>query len=127
MKLNRSWSGLCKQFYHERFKNYLQPLKKKMQNLHCLLMTCRTVTIKFKPFSMRTWHCKHKRMCIKLSYKNVRIPSHILKQVMFFMQEILVKATLSSLYGNIQHLPIINIMTCRIMLRGYNNVKGMLS
>ena len=38
-----------------------------------------------------------------------------------------VKTTLSSLYGIIQHLPMINIMTCHIMLRGYNDVKGMLS
>ena len=29
--------------------------------------------------------CKHKEMCIKPSYKNVKIPSPILKQVMFHM------------------------------------------
>ena len=37
------------------------------------------------------------------------------------------KDTLSSLYGNIQHLPKINIMTCHVMLRGYNDVKGTLN
>ena len=37
------------------------------------------------------------------------------------------KDTLSSLYGNIQHLRKKNIMTCHIMLRGYNDVKGMLN
>ena len=32
--------------------------------------------------------------------------------VKFLMREILVRTTLSSLYGNIQHLPMTNIMTC---------------
>ena len=60
-------------------------------------------------------------------YQNVKIPSPILKHVMFLMREILVKITLSSLYRNMQHLPTINIITCHIMLQGYNDVKGMLS
>ena len=102
MRLNRSWSGLWKPFYHERFKNYLQSLKKKMQHLHCLLMICKIVTIGFKPFSMKTWHYKHKKMCIRQSYKNVKTPSPILKHAMFFMREIQAKTT--SLYANIQHL-----------------------
>ena len=38
------------------------------------LMICRTETIKYKPFSMRTWHCKHKEMCISPSYKIVKTP-----------------------------------------------------
>ena len=63
----------------------------------------------------------------KLNYTNVKIPSPILKHVMFLMQKIQVKTTLSLLYGNIQHLPTINIMTCHIVSRGYNNVKGMLN
>ena len=37
--------------------------------------------------------CRSKVMSIKLSYKDVRIPSPILKNVMFLMQEILVKIT----------------------------------
>ena len=78
-------------------KSINKPLKKKMQQLHCLPMICRTVTIRFKPFSMKTWHWKHKRMCIKPSYKNVKIPSPILKRVMFLMREILIKTTLSSM------------------------------
>ena len=81
----------------KRRKSINKPLKKKMQQLHCLPMICRTVTIRFKPFSMKMWHCKHKRMCIKPSYKNVKIPSPILKRVMFLMREILIKTTLSSL------------------------------
>ena len=43
------------------------------------------------------------------------------------MQEITAKATLSSLYLNIQRLPTISIMICHIMSRGYNDVKGMLN
>ena len=31
------------------------------------------------------------------------------------------------IYGNVQHQPMINIMTCHIVLREYNNVKGMLN
>ena len=108
-------------------KTINKPLKKKMQHLHCLLMICKTVTIRFKLFSMKTWHCKHKRMCIRLSYKNVKIPSPTLKHIMFLMQEILAKTTLSTLYGNIQHLVTINIMTCHIVLQEYNDVKGMLN
>ena len=38
-----------------------------------------------------------------------------------------IKITLSSLCENKQHLLTINIMTCHIMLRGYNDVKRMLS
>ena len=52
---------------------------------------------------------------------------HSLEHVMFLMREILVKTTLSSLSGNIQHLLTINIMTCHIMLQGYKDVKGMLN
>ena len=63
----------------------------------------------------------------RLNYTNVKIPSPILKHVMFLMQKIQAKTTLSLLYGNIKHLPTINIMTCHIVSRGYNNVKGMLN
>ena len=76
-----------------------KPSKKKMQHLHCLLLTYKTVTIKFKPLSMRTLHCQHKKMCIRLSYKNVKTPSPILKHVIFLMREILVKTTLSSTHN----------------------------
>ena len=41
--------------------------------------------------------------------------------------EIEAKTTLSSLYGNIQHLPMISFMTCHIMLQGHNDVRDMLS
>ena len=37
------------------------------------------------------------------------------------------KTTLSSLYGNIQHLSTINIMNCHIISREYNDAKGMLN
>ena len=59
---------------------------------------------------------QHKRMSIRSSYKNVKTTSPILKYVMVFMQEILARTTLTSLYGNIQHLPKINIMTCYVIL-----------
>ena len=90
------------------------------------LMICRTETIKYKPFSMRTWHCKHKEMCISPSYKIVKTPSPTLNHVMFLMQEIPVKKT-SSLYRNTQRLPQISIIICHIMSRGCNDVKGMLN
>ena len=65
---------------------------------HCSIMI-------FKTVNMKTWHCKHKKMCIRISYKNVKTPLCILKRVMFLMQEIQASTTLSSLYGNTQHLP----------------------
>ena len=37
-------------------------LNKKMQHFHCSKMICKIVTIKYKPFSMKTWHRKHKKM-----------------------------------------------------------------
>ena len=76
---------------------------------------------------IKTWHCRHKRMCIRLSYKDVKISSPILKHVMFLVRKILVKTTSSSLYGKIQRLPMISFMTYHIMLQGYNDAKGMLS
>ena len=56
----------------------------------------KTVKIKYKPFSMKTWHCKHKEMCIRPSYKNVKSKS-VTKSVpidMFLVQMIQVKVTL---------------------------------
>ena len=101
-------------------EDYRQAIEEKMQQLRCLMMT-------YKIASMKTWHYKHKRLCIKLSYKNVKISSLILKYVMFLMREIPAKTTLSSLYGNTQRLPMISFMIYHIILRGYNDVKGMLS
>ena len=92
----------------------------------CSTSICKIMTIKCKPFSMRTWHCKNKQMCIRPSQKNFKTPSYILKHVMFLMQEITVKATLSSLYENTQRLPT-SIIICHIMLRAYNDAKGMLN
>ena len=108
-------------------KSINKPSKRKMQHLRCLLMIYKIVTIRSKPFNMKTWHCRHIEICIRLSYKDVKIPSPILKYVMFLMREIQTKTTLSSLCENIQHLATINIMTCHIMLRGYKSVKGMLN
>ena len=54
--------------------------------------------------------------------QNVRIPSHILKHVMFLMRKIQARTTLSSLYGNIQRLPKTNLMTCHIISREYNGM-----
>ena len=101
-------------------EDYRQAIEEKMQQLRCLMMT-------YKIASMKTWHYKHKRLCIKPSYKNVKISSLILKYVMFLMREIPAKTTLSSLYGNTQRLPMISFMIYHIILRGYNDIKGMLS
>ena len=79
-----------------------------------------------KSSNMRTWHYRHKKMRVRLSYKDVKIPSHMSKHVMFLKRKIETKTTLSSLYGKMQHLPMISFMTCHIMLQGYN-VKDMLS
>ena len=98
-----------------------------IQYENVVLTICRTETIKYKPLSMRTWHCKHKDMCISPSYKIVKTPSPTLNHVMFLMQEIPVKKTLSSLYRNTQRLPQISIIICHIISRGYNHVKGMLN
>ena len=65
-------------------------MRKKMQPLHCLMMI-------YKIANMRTWHYKHKGMYIRLSYKDVKIPSRILGHAIFLMQEIQTKATLSLL------------------------------
>ena len=101
-------------------EGHQQAIEEKIQQLHYLMMIYRNV-------NMKTWHCRLKRMCIRLSYKNVKISSPILKHVMFLMRKILIKTTSSSLYGNIQRLPMIGFMTCHIMLQGYNDVKGMLN
>ena len=44
----------------------------------------------------------------------------------FLTRKILAKTTSLS-YGNTHRLPMISFMTCHIILRGYNDVKGMLS
>ena len=63
-----------------------------------------------------------------IKYENVALQSQKdVYQAELQMQEIQAKITLSSLYGNIQHLPMISFMTCHIMLRGYNDVKSILS
>ena len=35
----------------------------------------RTVTTKYRPSNTKTWPCRGKKMSIRLSYKDVRIPS----------------------------------------------------
>ena len=35
-----------------------------------------------QPCSMKTWHCMHKEMCIRPSYKDVKIPSPIIEYIM---------------------------------------------
>ena len=70
--------------------------RKRRNNCIACLMICKIVTIGFKLFSMKTCHYKHKRMCIRLSYKGVKTPSPILKNDMFLMREIQAKTTLSS-------------------------------
>ena len=40
---------------------------------------------KYRPSNMRTWYCSHKESCIRLSYKDVKIPSLTLGHVMFIM------------------------------------------
>ena len=57
--------------------------------------------------------------------KNVKTLLRILKHPIFLMRETQAETT-SSLYASI-HLPMISFMTCRIMLRGYNDAKVMLS
>ena len=91
------------------FPHVRQQLTNKMKEDHqqaieekdaaiALVIDYKIVTIRFKPSNVKTWHCKHKEMCIRPSYKNVKTPSSILKHVMFLMQEIPVKTKLSSLY-----------------------------
>ena len=46
-------------------------------------MIYKTVTTKYRPFSMKTWHCSCKEMSIRPSYKDVKAPSPILGHVMF--------------------------------------------
>ena len=53
--------------------------------------------------------------------------THLKTRYVPHAREIPTRTTLSSFYGNIQHLPTINIMTCHTISRGYNDVKGMLS
>ena len=47
-----------------------------------------------KMVNMIKWHCKHKGMYIKTSYKNVKTSLPILGHVMFLMQKIQAKTTL---------------------------------
>ena len=44
--------------------------------------------------NMIMWHCKHKGMYIRTSYKNVKTSLPILRHVMFLMQKIQAKTTL---------------------------------
>ena len=62
-----------------------KPLKKKMQHLHCSVMIYKTVTIRFRPSSMKTWHCKHKEMYIRPSYKEVKIKSVTLLSIVMLL------------------------------------------
>ena len=63
-----------------------QTIEDKMQHLHCSMMIYKMVTTKYRPFSMKTGHCKHKGMYIGTSYKNVKTSLPILRQVMFLME-----------------------------------------
>ena len=108
-------------------EDHQKAIEEKDATIALLTDTCKIVTIRFNPFSMKTWHYKHKRMCIRLSYKYVKTPLRILKHAMFLMRKIQAKTTLSSLYTNIQHLPMISFMTCHIMSQGYNDIKRMFS
>ena len=78
-----------------------KPLKMKMQHLHCSMMICKIVTTKYRPVSMKTWHCKHKGMYIRTSYKNVKTSLPILRHAMFLMQKIQAKVTLLGLLRKI--------------------------
>ena len=81
------------------FPHVWRQLKKKMKEDHQQAIEEK---IKFKPCSIEMLHYKYKKMCIRQSYKNVKIPSHILRDVMFLIREILAKTILSLLYKNIQ-------------------------
>ena len=72
--INRKFWGLM--------KSIEKPLKKKMSHLPLFTMIKEILTARFKPFSMRTRHCKHKEMYIRPSYKDVKTPSPILGHVM---------------------------------------------
>ena len=66
-----------------------------MQHLHCSVMIYKIVTIRFRPSSMKTWHCKHKEMYVRPSYKDVIIKSVTLSSIaMFLVQMIHGKITL---------------------------------
>ena len=108
-----------------KLTSVIEELFLRRTHLQCSLMICRIAITKCKSSNMKTWHYKHKKMCIRLSYKNVETPSPISKSVMFLMQNIPVKTTLSSLYGNVQSLSMISFMICHIMSRGYIDVNGM--
>ena len=62
-----------------------QTIEDKDVALHCSMMICKVVTTKYRPFSMRTWHCKHKGMYIKTSYKNLKTSLPILGHVKSFL------------------------------------------
>ena len=54
-----------------------KPLKKEMQHLP-------TVTIRSRPSTMKTLHCKHKETFIRPSYKDVKIKSVTLLSIACF-------------------------------------------
>ena len=62
---------------------------------------------------------------VALQAQRAKTLSSISKHIMQIMREIPVKTTLSSLYRNTKRLPIISIIICHIMSRGYKDVKGM--
>ena len=67
------------------------------------------------------WHCKHKGMYISTSYKNVKTLLPILRHVMFLMQKIHAKTTLSLLLRKIPPPRKMSFMSIPTTLRGYND------
>ena len=53
---------------------------------------------------------------LQIIQDTIALQDTILKHVMFLMRKIQAKTTLSSLYGNIQHLSMTSFMTCHIII-----------
>ena len=62
-----------------------QTIEDKDAVLQCSMMIYKIVTTKYRSFSMKTWHCKHKGMYIRTNYKNFKTSLPILGPVMSFL------------------------------------------
>ena len=59
-------------------QSIILPLKNMSRQLHCSMMIYRKETTRYKAFSTKTWHCNHREMHIRATYKDVKTPSPIL-------------------------------------------------
>ena len=89
-------------------KSINRPLSKRMQQLHCLMVI-------YKIVNRKTLHCKNKEMCISPN------SATLLSIVMFLLQRIQAKATLSWLLRKIPPPRNMSFMSISTTLRGYND------